>query len=339
MEKNEEILKEAEEEAKRIHDLETPSTNVTPVVDNTPKKGGNGKDIIIIVLIILLVIAGVVILFTTGVVGGKTKNSNKNSEKQNVVENTEITNTENVVENTEKTNTENVEKPVDTPKYQEEQLTVDSPVVQRLYNLFHDQFEFNGVRNIDENKIKIAATLKDLDPNDIVTETCGDLSNYIYTTSNEYGETRFICNTGDILELENPYTHEFTAEGLETIKNTSIKTITLEKFNKNYKRLFGTEPTEAPKSLYLGCADLLYYDEVNELYAFYFFIPNSGCIGPTSANLDAITQENGNLILHVSYNLADGNQNNLLYNIDITFKFDETTGDYVFVSMNVNPVG
>ena len=245
MEKDETILKEAEEEAKRIHDLEAPSTSVPPVVENTPKKGGNGKDIIIIVLIVLLVLAGVVILFATGVVGGKTKNSNKNSEKQNVVE------------NTEKTNTENVEKPVDTPKYKEKQLTIDSNEVQTLYDLFAGSIQ-NEEK--DDYTIKMKATIRYINLTDIQTKTCGELSNYKYQFEGEY-ETYF-CNTGDISNISYPWGYnepiELTPEGIEQVNNTSVKTVTLEKFNETYKKLFGTDPVEEPKSFRNGCVSIVY---------------------------------------------------------------------------------
>ena len=78
MEKDENIVKEAEEEAKRIHDLETANAAVAPATVNAPKNSGSGKNLLIAVLIVLLLVAVCVILFVTGVFGGKSKNDNKN---------------------------------------------------------------------------------------------------------------------------------------------------------------------------------------------------------------------------------------------------------------------
>ena len=327
MEKDENIVKEAEEEAKRIHDLETANAAVTSVTNNAPKNSGSGKNLLIAVLIVLLLVAVCVILFVTGVFGGKSKNDNKNNGKENVVENkenTEKTNTENT--NTENTNTENVEKPVDTPKYKEEQLTVDSPEVKKLFELFQGQLLYENVPDVDDYRIKIVATINYLNADDIVEKTCGDLNNYVF-------DGYYACNTGDTIPLIDPTTYQFTDEGIEYIKSRPVRTVTLEKFNETYKKLFGTEPTEAPKSVPHGCVSALYYDEVNKLYALDFMIPNSGCTGDTTVALDSITQENGNLILHVNYNAWENN-----HKIDITFKFDETTGNYIYSSMDYTPV-
>lgn len=321
MEKDENIVKEAEEEAKRIHDLETANTAV-----NAPKKSGSGKNLLIAVLIVLLLVAVCVILFVTGVFGRKNKNDNKNNGKENVVENKENTNTENVVENIENTNTENVEKPVDTPKYKEEQLTVDSPEVKKLFDIFSGQLAFENIPGADDYRMAVAATFNAIDEKDIVLKTCGDLDNY--------SSQGYMCNTGDLGPLMDPTTYELSAEGIEIIKKTSVRTITVEKFNETYKKLFGKELTEVPRNVPFGCFNLLYYDDVNKLYALDFIYPNTGCEVTPVMSLSGITQENGNLVLHMD---KTHYETNTVEKIDLGFKFDETTGNYIYSYLNVIP--
>ena len=139
MEKDEKILKEAEEEAKRIKNAESAPV-VAPVKEDNNKTGNNKSKWLVLTIVALLIVAIVLLVIIMKPADKKSNNNEKESNNNTVVENKE----ENKEENNN--NTEKIEDPKDDVQ---KSLVLIENIRSSYMKLIYDDDSLKEISNIN----------------------------------------------------------------------------------------------------------------------------------------------------------------------------------------------
>ena len=201
-------------------------------------------------------------------------------------------------------------------------LTIDSDEVKKLYEVFREDKDCSTAsywkdHSTDETKKFIAyyAALKE-SSKDI---RCGDLDH-------SYVDGYHCAFTDDAAKY---YGNEDVVGFENAIKNEKTVGVTEEVLEAKYKELFGKDAVLLKGNLPLGGGPLLYYDKVNKLYAKFGCQCGDECAGVTQT-LDSISQDGKKLVLNTT--IVENIDRVTKYYVSYTFEFEETTGNYIFVS-------
>lgn len=200
-----------------------------------------------------------------------------------------------------------------------EKLDVNSAVVKELFEIFKEdncleKDIFNDLNTSVDARMYLA--YRELSSSDFKEMKCGSLND-------SYVNGNYCAVNDEAYKYYGSNESKFQA----AIANEKTKVVSASVLEAKYKEIFGQDASYKNVTFKLLEGPIAYYDSKNNVYAYFSCECGGDCGTRYIHKLDTIEQSGTTLKLNTTLTV-DGSKKTVVY----TFKFEKTTGNYVFVS-------
>lgn len=231
----------------------------------------------------------------------------------------------NTFDNDEDINKEQTNEEIDEKENEIEKelpkLDINSDVVKSLFEVFREDKDCASCTYWDEysdTQAKKYIAYKELDESDFNEVRCGDLDD-------SYIDGLYCAMNDESMQ----YYGEDESRFENAIRNEKTSSVSEDVLKAKYKEIFGQDAIMKNEDFSIGYGPILHYDKEKKLYAKFSCECGGECAGVTQT-LDNISQDGTKLFL--STTVVENIDRETEYSVVYTFEFEESTGNYIFVS-------
>ena len=158
---------------------------------------------------------------------------------------------------------------------------------------------------------------RSLAENEFVEKTCGSLN------ANRYGDGLFCAESNYYGENWTKYDND--------VKNKKVRTFDAKLFKEKYLKLYGSNASYKDGNFDLLRGPIAYYDSKNNLYAIFNCWCGGACGNGYEHVIDDIEQDGYNLTINTKLTTYSGDAVDSVEDVKYLFKYESSTGNYVFV--------
>lgn len=202
------------------------------------------------------------------------------------------------------------------------EIGINNDIVQHLFEIFREDHNcmYNYVNNINgTNKSRLVIVYNYLVDRDGVSNVCSNYNNLVING-------RYFCS--DTLDINYTlYNYGINSnQFLDYLKNNNTVELDGGLFDQEMNRVFGNGVGYIKEDFLYSNDSYIHYDPNTNKYIMYKYFSNSGACKNYSEELVSAASSNG--VLEITSKLMEGN--NTIRNIKRTFKYEDTTGNYIF---------